>query len=303
VDLTSSPQISESAKRRCVSCGTQEAVSLGLVAAQATEFGFTGGGQLFECRSCHLLFLEKSSLDGLDEKYADLPIDLLDEIPARRDFDLALTEIRRGPSAVTALDIGCFRGDFLDLLPSSIQKFGIEPSRAARGRAEEHGIKIMADTLDKAVIEDGSFDLIFMMDVAEHLPDPFSSLQKIARWLAPGGRLMVSTGNSDSLLWRMSRLNYWYYFPQHISFCNGRWFRWAAEKLNLEIIACVKFSHSRRAYRKWFVAERWYQLAKSIFVWSLARCGLPSKRFIARGDSTWPDHLFVVFRAPDKKKS
>jgi SAM-dependent methyltransferase len=232
--------------------------------------------------------------------YAELPENLLDEIPARRYFDLALAEIRRGPPAATALDIGCFRGDFLALLPSSLQKSGIEPSRAARHRAEQRGIKIIGDTLDTAVVENGSFDLIFMMDVAEHLPDPFDGLKKISRWLAPGGRLIVTTGNSDALLWRLSRLNYWYYFPQHISFCNRRWFEWAARQLDLEIISLAKFSHSRRAYGKWFVPERWRQLAKSLILWGLARCGYRSKRFIARGDSTWPDHIFVVLRASDK---
>ncbi len=265
-----------------------------------TEFGFATGGRLFRCPQCYLLFLEKKALNDLDELYAELPGDYVDEIPARRDFDLALAEIRRGPAPATALDIGCFRGDFLELLPPSIQKFGIEPSRAARSRAEARGVKIIADTLDKAVIEDSSFDLIFMMDVAEHLPDPFASLKKVSRWLAPGGKLMVSTGNSDALLWRLCRLSYWYYHPQHISFCNGHWFRWVAQQLNLEIVSSTAFSHSRRAYGKWFVAERWRQLAKGLLLWSLARCGFQSRRFVAKGDSTWPDHLFVVFRSPGK---
>jgi SAM-dependent methyltransferase len=317
--MTVSPQVADPPVKPCPCCGEQNTAFLGSVTGNpgpgqpgekadggkpppASDFGFAPGGRLFRCPRCHLLFLEKPPQEDLGGLYAELPGDYLDEIPARRDFDLALAEIRDSPSTAKVLDIGCYRGDFLALLPSTMRKFGIEPSRAGCRVAEKRGIKIVGDTLDTAVVEEGAFDLIFLMDVAEHLPDPFAGLNKISSWLAPGGRLIVTTGNSDALLWRLSRLSYWYYHPQHVSFCNGPWFRWVAKQLNLEITASSKFSHSRRAYGKWFVAERWRQFGKSLLLWSLARCGCPSKRFVAKGDSTWPDHLFVVLRAPPKNR-
>ncbi len=229
--------------------------------------------------------------------YAQLPVDAWDEILERADFDLAKAEIvSQKPGKV--LDIGCYRGDLLSLLPQSFEKYGIEPAQTACNIAAQRGITILGASIDSATVEPGNFDFIVLMDVIEHLPDPFASLKTISRWLAPGGKLIVSTGNSDAFLWKLCRLNYWYYMPEHISFCNERWFRWAAGKLNLRMSSFRTFSHSRRAYGKPFVFERWKQLAKGILLWTMARCGFASKRFIARGDSTWPDHLFVVLRAP-----
>jgi SAM-dependent methyltransferase len=272
---------------------------LGTVAPRSAEQGFSGGGELHECPDCGLLFLKSSVAHGdLDQLYAQLPVDAWDEIFGRADFDLAKEEIAGGKPAIKVLDIGCYRGDLLSLLPQSFEKFGIEPAQSARRVAEQRGIKIVGVSIDTAIVDEGFFDVLVLMDVIEHLPDPFGSLKKISRWLAPGGRIIVSTGNSDALPWRLVRLNYWYYHPEHISFCNRRWFQWAAERLGLTVTRSAKFSHSRRAYGKRFVPERWRYFAKCVASWTLARCGVKQPRYMARGDSTWPDHLFVVLTSP-----
>jgi SAM-dependent methyltransferase len=40
---------------------------------------------------------------------------------------------------------------------------------------------------------DGPFDGVMMCEVLEHIRDDFKTLQRVARWLAPGGRLILST--------------------------------------------------------------------------------------------------------------
>lgn len=283
----------------CPSCGDARPLLLGMLASQSTEFGFSDGGNLHECLGCHLLFLHKpGAVPESAERYGELPSDLLDELPRRKDFDLALAEMQRVPGPLRVLDVGCFRGDFLASLPERFKKFGIEPSHAARRVAEARGIEVLGVALETADVGERRFDVILMMDVAEHLTNPFAALSTLARWLAPGGRLIASTGNSDSLLWRLNRLNYWYYLPQHVSFCNPRWFGWAARRLQLNLGGLHKFSHSRRAYGKMFVAERWRQLVRSLAARALSACGNDSLRRKARGDATWPDHLLVVLQAP-----
>ena len=283
----------------CPACGHATARLLGTLASQSTEFGFSDGGILHECPGCHLLFLHKpGAAPESAELYGDLPSDLLDELPRRKDFDLARAEIQRVPGPLRVLDVGCFRGDFLATLPAQHKKYGIEPSHAARRVAESRGIEVLGDALETTDVGARRFDVILMMDVAEHLTNPLAALTTLARWLAPGGRLIVSTGNSDSFLWRMNRLHYWYYLPQHVSFVNPRWFAWAAQRLELNFSRVEKFSHSRRAYGKFFVVERWRQLARSLAACALSACGNDSLRRKARGDSTWPDHLLVVLAAP-----
>jgi SAM-dependent methyltransferase len=233
-------------------------------------------------------------MNGLSERYEELPVNLLPESVGRRDFDLALEVTQAGTRALTVLDVGCFRGDFLQRLPGTVAKFGIEPSRAARQVMATRGIQLLGETIDTASAPEARFDFIYLMDVAEHLPNPLADIQKLARWLKPGGRLIVTTGDSDALPWRLSRLSYWYYLPQHLSFCNRRWFAWAAKESGLRLVRSEAFSHSRRAYGKFFVAERWLQFLKIL-------CGHASELLTGRrvfpdavGSATWPDHLFVV---------
>lgn len=281
----------------CPACGERRPHSLGAVASRSADHGFTDGGDLFECSNCALLFLDKPArANDASGMYEELPANLLPESVGRRDFDLALEATNAGTRPLTVLDVGCFRGDFLQRLPNSVTKFGIEPSREARQMMAERGIQLLGETIDTATAPDARFDFIYLMDVAEHLPNPLADIQKLARWLKPGGKLIITTGDSDALPWRLSRLSYWYYLPQHLSFCNRRWFAWAAKESGLRLVQSATFSHSRQAYGKFFVAERWKQFVK-LFAGRLSEA-LTGRRMFphAIGTATWPDHIFVVLQ-------
>ena len=229
--------------------------------------------------------------------YEELPSDAWADIPRRRDFDLARTEILRRHKAGRVLDVGCFRGDFLRSLPPEFERYGIEPSRAAREEAERRNIRIVGSSVESTVMDE-RFDVIVLMDVIEHVDAPSEVVQKLAGWLAPGGHLIVSTGNAAALPWRMMRLEYWYYIPQHICFFSRSWFEWAGCQLNLELVARHKFSHSRSAYGKSFVAERWVDFFRCCAFWATRRVSLRWPPRCAPGTPTWPDHLMVVLQAP-----
>jgi SAM-dependent methyltransferase len=279
----------------CPACQERHPRALGAVVSRNSDYGFADGGDLFECPNCFLLFLEKPArANDANEMYEDLPANLLPESVGRRDFDLALEVTQAGTRPLTVLDVGCFRGDFLQRLPNTVTKFGIEPSREARQLMAERGIQLLGETIDTATAPEARFDFIYLMDVAEHLPNPLTDIQKLARWLKPGGKLIITTGNSDALPWRLSRLSYWYYLPQHLSFCNRRWFAWAAQESGLQLVRSATFSHSRQAYGKMFVPERWKQFLK-ICVGRASEL-LTGRRMFphAVGTATWPDHLFVV---------
>ena len=281
----------------CPACGERHPHLLGAVASRSSDHGFADGGDLFECPNCFLLFLDKPArANDASEMYEELPANLLPESAGRRDFDLALEVTNAGTRPLTVLDVGCFRGDFLQRLPDTVAKFGIEPSRAARQMMAERGIELLGETIGSAASSEARFDFIYLMDVAEHLPNPLADIRKLARWLKPGGKLIITTGNSNALPWRLSRLSYWYYLPQHLSFCNRRWFAWAAEKSGLQLVRSATFSHSRQAYGKVFVPERWRQFLKIC-------CGRVSEQLTGRrlfphalGSATWPDHIFVVLQ-------
>jgi SAM-dependent methyltransferase len=105
-----------------------------------------------------------------------------------------------GP-APRVLDVGCGSGTFLDMLRrrTGVTGEGLESSAAAARRAREvYGLAIHTADLDTAEFPPGSYDLITMFHVLEHLPRPHETLRKIRGWLAAGGVLLIQVPNVSS---------------------------------------------------------------------------------------------------------
>ena len=96
------------------------------------------------------------------------------------------------------LDLGCASGGLLALLrPHASHLAGLELSATAAKAAAE-----VADEVVQGALEDpglpfaqGSFDLVILADVLEHLADPGAALRRATTWCKPGGAVLVSVPN------------------------------------------------------------------------------------------------------------
>ena len=98
------------------------------------------------------------------------------------------------------------------------EAYGIEPNRAlARGLSESRGLPVHAGTLDDLPANWGQFDAITLFHVIEHVPDPRTTLRKVATLLRPGGALLIVTPNVASIEHRLFG-QYWYALqpPEHL---------------------------------------------------------------------------------------
>lgn len=294
----------------CPACVDNYTKNLGELKLRNGIFHLNQAGCLYECTTCGLLFrYPYLSAVELEAAYSSLAADAWQYEDRRLDHQLATRIIEDSLPQGRILDIGCFRGDFLNGLASKYQKFGIEMSASARRIAEEKGIAIVSSSIEQLGDTTHSFDAITALDVFEHLPQPLQALQTVAGTLAPGGFLLVSTGNSNTIPWRLSRLDYWYYFPEHVSFFNPKWFRWATQQLTikLDIIAVKKFSHYPTS-----VLNRLFRLSQCAayaLVQNLSQSG-NLKRLLcsvspfsrvsqwtsAPGAMHWQDHMLLVLR-------
>ncbi|MGH9186051.1 MAG: class I SAM-dependent methyltransferase [Acidimicrobiales bacterium] len=99
------------------------------------------------------------------------------------------------------LDVGCAAGFFMQAASEAgWQVDGVElsPEISAYARDRFGFEDIHVGTLDTAPVEPGSFDVVTMWDVVEHVPDPQSLLRQAHVLLRPDGRLVISTQNVDS---------------------------------------------------------------------------------------------------------
>jgi len=85
---------------------------------------------------------------------------------------------------------------------------GIELDAAAARDAQAFCEQVLlgdVETMDLP-LEPGSFDVVLLGDVIEHLSDPVDALRRLRRFLRPGGRLVLSTPNVANWAIRLSLL-------------------------------------------------------------------------------------------------
>jgi 2-polyprenyl-6-hydroxyphenyl methylase / 3-demethylubiquinone-9 3-methyltransferase len=102
----------------------------------------------------------------------------------------------------TALDVGCGAGLLAEPLARLGAKVtGLDASPGLIAVAREHAKAVGLDIAYRAgeLSElEGQFDLITCMEVIEHVADPAAFVQALAKRVAPGGLLILSTPNATA---------------------------------------------------------------------------------------------------------
>lgn len=97
---------------------------------------------------------------------------------------------------------------------------GVEISRPAAAQADQvaPGRVGVADAL-RLPFADGAFDAVTLWDVIEHLADPHAAVAELSRLTRPGGRLVLTTGDVESWVARLSGARWHLYtLPEHLFF-------------------------------------------------------------------------------------
>ncbi len=114
---------------------------------------------------------------------------------ARRDI-LADYLTRWGglPGDARILEIGCGTGHNLPMLAQFGEIDAIEIDETAGAKASERlGKPVGTSPLPELVgVEPGSYDLVAVLDVIEHVEDDVAALKAIAAVLKPGGKILIT---------------------------------------------------------------------------------------------------------------
>lgn len=299
---------------RCVSCGASDVSMVGTI---PSEIRFGGrilsaplpGGDLLRCHECELAFryprLEKSTLDALyrqsdSEHWASSP-------DKRTDWRLAGDWLSRCvPRDSSILDVGCWDGAFLQSAGSNGKRYGIEINQSARERAQVAGVQIIGTDFNALAQTSALFDAVTSFDVIEHTHDPAAFLCTLAKVTRENGVVIISSGNSDAVSWKLLGARYWYCtIAEHLSFISPRWCETVAPRVGLELRQIAKFSHVQLNWRKslgQLLGNMFYAASPGGFSWLRAR-GLGgslyrSHKELLRYPPNWMsanDHFIALF--------
>lgn len=136
----------------------------------------------------------------------------------------------------TAIEIGCGEGfstvRLRQLLPDTVELQASEYVKEMVPRARERnpGIKVFQESVYETKHRDNSFDLVFLLEVLEHLDYPETALTELKRILKPSGYLVLGVPREP--LWctlNMARgkyLRHWGNTPGHLN----HWSTWTIKR-------------------------------------------------------------------------
>ena len=103
------------------------------------------------------------------------------------------------------LDVGCGPGTLLGLLKvNGFEVLGLDySSEAAAIALAENGVKVIVGSLERAALEDASFDLVTLFHVMEHVTNPQTLLAEVRRILKADGRVIIQVPNIASWQFRL----------------------------------------------------------------------------------------------------
>lgn len=142
---------------------------------------------------------------GGDEKFYSILHEQKDYPSWRWDYDVAIAEVVEKFGGGRILDVGAGLGMFLRGLGGRWECYAVEGSEVTRRELEASGIKVFRGLSDAAHSHAGTFQVITLFQVLEHIAEFNLLLKQCHDLLAPGGRLVVTVPYGEAMI-RQERL-------------------------------------------------------------------------------------------------
>ncbi len=210
-------------------------------------FGNKSSYTLYTCDNCTFTFVHPipNSRDVYTEGYftgasahsgyANYDADKEAMVPT---FEKYLKRIALLVPGKRMLDVGAATGFFLQIAKRfGFNVYGVEISSYASGQATKKGILMITGTLND-VPKSPLFDVITILDVIEHVGDPYAECLRAHALLERGGLLVINTPDIGSLYARLMGEK-WHLIipPEHLFYFNRKNMRIMLEKIGFEVVS------------------------------------------------------------------
>lgn len=192
----------------CPTCRVRNVKIMGLRGGATHRYGLGVETSIVQCRQCGLMFpdpfpypLRSDKLYGDPEKYF-VGHDEGEKVTSCRTLVRSLAA-RVNAVNPNILDVGSGRGELLRAakLEGIREAIGLEFAPAMIEYARAAGVKLVPQTIEEYCrTGDKFFDIITLNAVLEHVYDPDSMVDCVARLLRPGGVVYIDVPREPNLL-------------------------------------------------------------------------------------------------------
>jgi SAM-dependent methyltransferase len=201
--------------------------------------------QVVRCRQCGMVYINpRLATEVILSGYESVEDPLfIEQNPERiRTFERTLRSVlsRSGiePAGKRLLDVGCAAGAFLVAARNAgFDVTGVEPSRWLSGYGRKtYDLDIRQGILRPETFPEGSFDVITIWDVIEHVPDPHALLQTVHSLLKPNGFLWINFPDIDSSAAKLLGWKWPFWLSVHLHYYTPATIRRQIERAGFDVL-------------------------------------------------------------------
>lgn len=219
----------------CLNCGKMPSDNTQHWMVKDRRKGLQGSWQLIRCIHCDFISMMPMPTDEqLATYYAvysrDEKVDLSQRVGSRHpklrklfhrlSGDVDPRDFVHVPAGARVLDYGCGHAGYLsDFHDRGVAISGAEIAGYVVEACRDRGYDVhKVDDFSHIPFADDKFDIVYLMQVFEHLRDPHGFMKELARILKNGGMLYLAVPNAASI-WRKVFGNNWvsgWFAPFHL---------------------------------------------------------------------------------------
>lgn len=199
---------------------------------------------LYRCENCTFIFAYP-----LPENIIELYENLEDENyistlkPRSKEMrDILKEALKIKPDAKSILDVGAGIGLMVnESKKAGLNAVGIEPSKWLVSQAKNvFNLDIIEGIIPDERLKNQKFDIIFAVDVIEHLEEPIKFLIDLKTMLNDNGIMVIATPDCDSFIAKKMKEKWWHFRLAHIGYFNRNSMTKAIQQAGLNLIKFTK---------------------------------------------------------------
>jgi len=183
-----------------------------------TDSAYGSTADIFQCKECG--FRQAGSLSEVLGFYAEMADEAYEQTRGARSMQaqMLLRTVANYCSHGRLLDVGAGSGILVsEALKKGFEAEGIEPSGPLSALAIARGLPVYEGVLPSRAIR-GTFDVVTVVDVIEHVSDPVGLMRNVREMLAPEGIAIVVTPDVASVMACLMGWRWWHYRIAHIGY-------------------------------------------------------------------------------------